>query len=275
MTITSTRTTKSRVITETKRPSKLPSVIFPKGTANTSDTLTPPNSDPFPVVRVTEDRKVVATSRDVANYFGKLHKHVLDAIDGLLAAAPRTEPNFRPSEYTDPTGRKLRMFVMDRDGFTLLAMGFNGEKALKFKLDYIDAFNEAIERLALLEKAREVPALPRTYLDALRALVSSVEQAEKLAEENEVLLIENQELHQTLDFVSLQEWAGRRRIYLNASERGRLSGWASRIAVERGITLSKEPRVVDTAKGPVEATVNVYPIELLDEVRSILRIRLD
>lgn len=94
------------------------------------------------LVEIIESR-VVTTSTRVADYFGKEHKHVLDSIKALEKdmGVLGTEPKFRLSEYVDSTGRKLPMYLMDRDGFTLLAMGFTGKKALKFKLDYIAAFN--------------------------------------------------------------------------------------------------------------------------------------
>ena len=89
------------------------------------------------------DGQPTTTSNEVAQHFGKQHKHVLDKIAALLADLP-TEfagPNFRLSEFTDSTGRTLPAYRLTRDGFTLLAMGFTGKKALAFKLAYIDAFN--------------------------------------------------------------------------------------------------------------------------------------
>lgn len=85
--------------------------------------------------------QVRTSSRDVADMFDKRHADVLRTIDDLMAVEPDTERNFALSSYNDPTGRSLRAFDMDRDGFTLLAMGFTGAKALKFKMAYIQAFN--------------------------------------------------------------------------------------------------------------------------------------
>lgn len=96
-----------------------------------------------PIVSV-KDGKVFANSRDVAEFFGKQHKHVLDAIDAIKEEAPTIEPIFRPIETNVKVGfgfRKVRAYDMTRDGFTLLAMGFTGKKALQFKLQYIEAFN--------------------------------------------------------------------------------------------------------------------------------------
>ena len=39
-------------------------------------------------------------------------------------------------------GKEYSMYYMNRDGFSLLAMGFTGKKALDFKLQYIQAFNQ-------------------------------------------------------------------------------------------------------------------------------------
>ena len=82
------------------------------------------------------------TSVDIAKHFGKRHVHVIESIRDLLAVLPESaQPNFRFSEYTDTTGRTLPAYRLTRDGFTLLAMGFTGQRALSFKLAYIDAFN--------------------------------------------------------------------------------------------------------------------------------------
>lgn len=74
----------------------------------------------------------MATSKDVAAYFGKRHEHVNDRIDELVRMGV---PDFRETSYTNPQNKQTyRLFEMTRDGFTLLAMGFTGKKALQFKL---------------------------------------------------------------------------------------------------------------------------------------------
>lgn len=81
------------------------------------------------------------TSLAVAETFEKQHKDVLKKIDSLDCSEDFTKRNFALSEYTDSTGRPLPMYEMTRDGFTILAMGFNGKKAMQFKEKYIAAFN--------------------------------------------------------------------------------------------------------------------------------------
>lgn len=88
--------------------------------------------------------KAFANSRDVAAFFGKQHGHVMRDIDNLIASEPGLGlSNFGYTPYVEPSnGQTYRSFDMDRDGFTLLAMGFTGPKALKWKLRYIEAFNQ-------------------------------------------------------------------------------------------------------------------------------------
>ena len=108
---------------------------------------------------ITERRgQPVTTSRAVAEQFGKQHAHVLRDIENLLRdlTNPKLErlnglpdtygeefakANFIESEYTDAQGKPRPMYLLTRDGFTLLAMGFTGARALQFKVAYIDAFN--------------------------------------------------------------------------------------------------------------------------------------
>lgn len=97
---------------------------------------------------IVNDGKATTTSLKVAEYFGKQHKDVIRSVDNLLKDQDVfARRNFALSDYQDSTGRTLPMYKMDRDGFTLLAMGFTGKKALTFKMNYIDAFNKAEDAL--------------------------------------------------------------------------------------------------------------------------------
>lgn len=100
-----------------------------------------------------KEEVTVVTSLDVAETFGKEHKRVMQDIRELDCSEEFREHNFVPISYTDSINRKKPMFVMTRDGFTLLAMGYTGEKAMQFKEAYIRQFN-AMEK-ALIGKIRE------------------------------------------------------------------------------------------------------------------------
>lgn len=97
-----------------------------------------------------ESNQVLTNSLLVAEKFGKNHKHVLDSIRELMkgCAEKSANPMFVESMYIHPqNGQEYPMYIMNRDGFTLLAMGFTGEKALQFKLEYINAFNKMEETI--------------------------------------------------------------------------------------------------------------------------------
>lgn len=79
----------------------------------------------------------------VAEKFGKRHDDLMKKIKNLVDVCPQKCGHlFVESNYVDIQCKDRPMYIMNRDGFTLLAMGFTGQKALQFKLDYIDAFNK-------------------------------------------------------------------------------------------------------------------------------------
>ena len=77
----------------------------------------------------------------VAEKFGKNHRDVLESIRNLTAENSAAKLLFIESEY-DNRGKTYPMYIINRDGFTLLVMGFNGKDALNFKLDFLNAFNK-------------------------------------------------------------------------------------------------------------------------------------
>lgn len=123
------------------------------------------------------------TSTQIAEHFGKEHKSVLRAIQNLGCSTEFTERNFAPSEITDSTGRTLPAFIITRDGFSFLAMGFTGKEAAQWKEAYIEAFNA-------MEAALQPPAA-----DTLEARKEGLTGAEYTARESlslaRLMLIEN------------------------------------------------------------------------------------
>lgn len=104
---------------------------------------------------VNKEEVTVVTSLDVAETFGKEHRHVLEDIRKICDNLSTAEISalFYESDYKASNGKKNPMYLMNRDGFTLLAMGYTGEKAMQFKLAYIKQFN-AMEK-ALIGKLKE------------------------------------------------------------------------------------------------------------------------
>lgn len=99
-------------------------------------------------------KEAVCDSLEVAERFHKKHKSVLRSIDNIVAQNCATKGMFHLSEYKAGDGQVYRKFFMNRDGFSLLTMGFTGSKALQWKLDYIKAFN-TMERLLQEQQSSE------------------------------------------------------------------------------------------------------------------------
>lgn len=114
----------------------------------------------------------VASSRQIAENFEKNHNHVLRDIDSLKKDVSNFGQMFFKTTAPDSYGREQRAYLMNRDGFTLLAMGFTGKAALEWKLKYIAAFNEMEKKLT------EQPQLTRSQLLAT-ALIAAHEELEE------------------------------------------------------------------------------------------------
>ena len=102
---------------------------------------------------VNKEEVTVVTSLDVAETFEKRHDHVLRDVEKLKKDIPNFGEMFFETTMPDSYGRSQKAFLMNRDGFTLLVMGYTGEKAMKFKIAYIKQFN-AMEQ-ALIGKMKE------------------------------------------------------------------------------------------------------------------------
>lgn len=125
-----------------------------------------------------QNDQALTTSLKVAEYFDKQHKHVLEAIREILVAEKSATKFFHESTFEN-RGKNYPIYLMNRDGFSLLAMGFTGKKALKFKLKFIDAFNKMEARLTALtpEEAERLKIRQagktnrRTLTDAIKPFV--------------------------------------------------------------------------------------------------------
>ncbi|MCI7647008.1 MAG: Rha family transcriptional regulator [Lactobacillus johnsonii] len=110
---------------------------------------------------VLRDRQAVTDSLKVAEVFEKQHRHVLEKARNLTAENSAVKNMFVETTYINKRGQKQPIIYMNRDGFTLIAMGFTGKKAMEFKLKYIEAFNKMeqqirnqSERPKLMQKER-------------------------------------------------------------------------------------------------------------------------
>ncbi|AKP66114.1 phage antirepressor KilAC domain-containing protein [Companilactobacillus ginsenosidimutans] len=123
---------------------------------------------------IMKDQQAVTSSLQVAETFNKEHKNIIRDIEHLLESdsSVLSSQIFLKSTHEN-RGKQYPMYYMNRDGFTLLAMGFTGKKALRFKMQYIEAFNKMEEQI----KTGGFK-IPSTMAEALRLAADQQEQLE-------------------------------------------------------------------------------------------------
>lgn len=124
----------------------------------------------------------VTDSQKVAKVFGKKNKDVMRTIRNIMNTAQNCAVHnwFYESTYIADNGKANPMIVMNRDGFSLLAMGLTGAKAMQFKIGFIDMFDRMENAISESQSA-----LPQSFAQALRLAAS---QAEKMEEQQRQLV---------------------------------------------------------------------------------------
>lgn len=218
------------------------------------DNLPVPTPKRKPIVN-SANGKVFASSRDVADFFEKEHKHVLRDIDNLLKTLDvqvRTTLFQEVEAFHEGANRQVRHFEMNRDGFTLLAFGFTGAVATAWKLKYLEAFN-AMED--------ELKKIPKSF-DWMRAVVDNMEaQNQRLFSVEKA--VENLGAHEIYRSVLAHAYflgvKGMDNKTANALGRA-----AAAISRQRGVKIGSQP---DDRHG----SVNTYHRDILDEVFKSLK----
>lgn len=125
---------------------------------------------------------LVADSLEVADRFGKSHKNVLQTINNTITnlAAEFSATNAEPEDYFilaeyQNRGKTYRKYLLTRDGFSLLVMGFTGPAALHWKLLYIEAFNKMEQALRSNVDIRQL--VTQITTDVLRTVLPDIRQA--------------------------------------------------------------------------------------------------
>lgn len=149
---------------------------------------------------IMKSKQALTTSLKVAETFSKEHKVVMRAIKNLAAQNCTVEKMFVESTYVDSRGHEQPMYYMNRDGFTLLAMGFTGKDAMKFKLEYIEAFNEMEKAI----KEQELPQTPEERLALTMEVTNRLDKRVTNVEEKIDYLTNTSELNETQRYQLLQ-----------------------------------------------------------------------
>jgi Rha family phage regulatory protein len=106
------------------------------------------------------DNDVLVSSRMIAEKFEKEHRNVLASIRELVAQLDSEDTEgsdfgllkIQQSSYLNEQGKRMPEFRLNRDAFSILAMGFTGQKALKWKVLFLGAFDEALGSVAKLRE---------------------------------------------------------------------------------------------------------------------------
>ena len=126
----------------------------------------------------THEGEMVVTSREVAENFEKRHADVIEKIEEFIKTENSVMTKmFIESSYKAGTGKSYKEYLLTRDGFTLLAMGFTGSKAIEWKLKYIDAFNKMEQALKEQSKPTCIEDLIIMQAQSLKDMREQVNQA--------------------------------------------------------------------------------------------------
>ena len=222
-----------------------------------------------------QNDQVITTSLLVAETFEKEHRNVLKSIRKLMSATNvAVAQMFDETTYVNEQGKEQPMFVMNRDGFTLLAMGFSGEKALEFKVKYINAFNKmeselksqqtkqlsAAESLLqsvqlLVAHERQLAILEHNQKNMQGAISSLYDKVYGMQFETDMV---KQKLNNEIDRYTVIGYCSAHNIPMTLTEASIIGGMCSRMCKKRNIPL--EP-IADRRFGKV----NTYPSELIAE----------
>ena len=144
-----------------------------------------------------QNDQVLTNSLLVAERFGKEHSKVMRDVENLSCSNEFRAANFGVSSYISLQNKELPMYVMTKDGFSFLVMGYTGKKAGLFKEEYIKAFNT-------MERSLKEIKTPQTYAEALRRLADEVEAKEQIQYQLEQ---KAEQLDESKEWYSIKRWA--------------------------------------------------------------------
>ena len=236
-----------------------------------------------------QNDQVCTSSFKVAEFFEKNHPDVVRAIDRLRDKLQSTdfqcdakmsseiifEEHFEDIPQPNGGTKKGKYFIMNKDAFTLLAMGFTGKKALEFKIAYIDAFNK-MEAELKSQQTKQLSAA-ESLLQSVQLLVAHEKEIKALKEQNENILKLNEvltgqmfdvsaeidninsKLNNEIDRYTVIGYCSAHNIPMTRKEAAIIGSTCSRMCKKRNI-------LVESIADPRFGKVNTYPSELIAEV---------
>lgn len=210
------------------------------------------------------DKGVFTNSSKVAKKFGKQHKNVLASIQNVLEQIPEGNDQliFKPVTYIDSKGEVRPEYEMNRDAFSLLVMGFTGEKAMKFKIEFINAFNKMEEKLSQNHAAPM--SMEEMMIFQLQEKIKDRKRLEALEENNkeiqqEIKLIKAHQTTSPNNYFTVAGFASLKNIYIDLGTAKKIGMESSKHCKELGYVMGSVP---DARYG----TVKTYPVDVLDSI---------
>lgn len=180
--------------------------------------------------------KIYVSSRDIAKVFEKEHKNIIRDIKAL-PYDNFSQLNFEPSNYLDSRGKKQPEYLLTRDGFSMLVMGFTGAKAYQWKVSFIDVFNKLEQTVKDNIKIQQLEK-PKSNTAKIQTAKLLMQLADKYKD--------NKEYAQILDSYAVKELTGQELLPLPAVTEKYYS--ATDIAYELNVTSNYIGRLANIHK---------------------------
>ena len=223
------------------------------------------------LVFVGQNDRVLTTSLEVGEMFGKEHSKVMRDITNLYCSDDFRAANFGGSSYTSEQNKQFPMYEMTKDGFTFLVMGYTGKKAAAFKEAYIKRFNEMEAELRKKDNPTELlMASAKAYLDQ-RDRIDEIDRRDR----NHGLMIGNlwskfcdmfadveylkQKMSTETNYFTVAGYCSYRGIRITSQGASRIGRRASKVCKNRNLPVEQ---LADKRYGKV----NAYPYEVLKEI---------
>lgn len=201
-----------------------------------------------------QNDQVLTNSLLVAEKFGKEHSKVMRDIDNLSCSKEFRVANFGETPYVHPqNGQTYKMYVMTKDGFSFLVMGYTGKRAGVFKEEYIKAFN-------IMDKALKEQQKPLSQIEALLQSVQMLADQDKRLNrvEDKVLKLDARTTTRP-DYFTIAGYARMKKIKCGLTLASSLGRKAAAICQSNGYPMEETP-------DPRFGKVNTYPLSVLEEV---------
>ncbi|APC41557.1 ORF6C domain-containing protein [Clostridium estertheticum] len=220
-----------------------------------------------------ENGKLVVSSREVSENFGKRHDNVVLKINAIItswtkdtALKNKVSKYFIEDTYKDESGKSNKQYLLSRDGFSFVVMGFTGRVADVWKTKYIEAFNE-MERTLINGQPKLSQELQAIFVIDKRSTETNL-RMDKLENDMPLFNIDCKELQALVRKIGIKSLGGYKTpAYQDNSLRGKVyADIQGQLKRQFGITRYEAIKrsQIDSARGIVSDYI--LPLYLQDDI---------